>query len=200
MRFGANSLKHREWLAKHICDREGRFLMHDSFKNGSDLLKSLNDRSFDAVVAGVVRASEVKDHISFSSTAGRTWTDIPVGMIRSAERLKIDRGSSYHPTMRIRLEPPSTAEGKLYLDLLTASMLNLAEHLDAVGNLPCSCSPSSIARDDIPPSGPSGTGAWCCKFGKAYACGCYPDGSLLICCGGWEPCTTMGPRAGEFSL
>ena len=174
--------------------------MQETFESGPELLKALKDRSLDTVIAGLVKPSDGNDQVSFSISGGRHWIDIPTKMIRRAERLQIDGTSRTYPAMRLTLQAPSTAEGKVFLELLRASSINLAEHLEVAGDLPCSCGPTSIARDDAPPDGPSGTGQWCCKKGKAYICGCYPDGVPLVCCSEWEPCKTMGPAAGVVMM
>ena len=159
---------------------------------GAELADSLKTGSLRNVIAGIVKDSPTAGQVSFSMSSGRDWTDIPTEMIAKAERLEPGLSGIEYPVVRITLAAPKSDEGRVLLELLLTTMSNLSRHIDAIRGLgPVT---TTIARDDEPPSGPSPTGQWCCVRGKAYACGCYPDGELLICCSEWEPCTTMGPR------
>lgn len=167
--------------------------MEASSITGAELSDALKTGSLRNVIAGVVKDSATEGRVSFSMTNGRDWTDIPTEFIEKAERLETGLSGVEYPVVRITLAQPKSDEGRVLLELLLSTMSNLSKHVDAVQDL--GPGTTTIARDDEPPSGKSPTGQWCCVRGKAYACGCYPDGGLLICCSEWEPCTTMGPRA-----
>lgn len=161
---------------------------------GSELSDALKNGTMSNSIAGLVRQSSTAGYVSFSLTNGSDWTEIPANMIVSAEPVQIALPHLRDPVMRITLAAPKSEEAKVLLSLLRASMANLASQIGAIQDVPSS--PTTIARDDAPPDTRSPTGAWCCVRGKAYPCGSTIDGGLLICCSEWEPCTTMGPRAG----
>lgn len=168
--------------------------MSEKRYTGSDLENALKKGELRSsrCIAGFVKESSVKGYVSFSMTNGRQWIDMPTKMIESAEQLSVISSSIDDPTVRITLREPGDAEAKVLLALLSASMENLARHMEA---------DTVVARQAGGSPSAGGVQWLCCKRGKAYVCGCLPGGVPMLCCDEWEPCPVIkNPLTGVISL
>jgi hypothetical protein len=157
--------------------------------NGSELVAALKkgDLANSAnVISGMVRTSVDEGTVDFSLTNGRQWIPIPVHMIKSAEQVFLKSEVS-NPIVKITFAESKTAETKALLALLLASIENLSRYVGV---------DTQTALRRANNTGTGGTGYLCCK--KAYPCGCYPNGELLICCDEWVPCSVIGSPSTSF--
>lgn|GEM_PF-6850264 len=163
---------------------------------GPELEKALKENTFvssSVSFTGMVKTSEKPAHVQFAIAGCESWVDIPVSLIDQAEHLgKQPCKEHAHPWVRVSLkeskDPLAQLLNALFSQLSQTTTLQPSSSEDA---------DSSIGQLSAKPQG--GTGYLCCKRGKSFLCG-FVGNKPIYCCLEWEPCTTIGTRAGGFSL
>jgi hypothetical protein len=163
---------------------------------GSELEQALKDNtlvSSSVSFTGMVKTSEKQAHVQFAIAGCESWVDVPVSLIAQAEYLgKQPCKDHAHPWVRVSLkeskDPLAQLLNALLSQLSQTTPLQLSAPEDA---------DTFVVQMPAKPQG--GTGYLCCKRGKSFLCG-FVGNRPIYCCLEWEPCTTIGPRAGVFSL
>ncbi len=109
--------------------------MNNRSFSGESLEKALREgglASSQTHLLGMVKQSEKKGHISFTSSGCETWVDIPVGIIERAEQIgqRACRDHS-HPIMEITLKEPKDPEGRTLLALLAQAVSSQLAEMQA---------------------------------------------------------------------
>ena len=98
----------------------------------ADVLKSGALTEAGVSLIGMVKPSEQDDHVSFSLSTCEDWVEIPVTFIKSAESVGNSSCKDHsHPIVRVSFAEPDSAEGKLFLALLSKANQKI-QHLSQV--------------------------------------------------------------------
>jgi hypothetical protein len=187
---------------RHPGHTESRWeaVMRDETFTGDALEKALvNDELSqpELELMGMVKASDQKKHISFTTSGCDDWVDVPTSMIEKAERIGSSRCKDHsHPVFKLTLKQPETPEAHILSALLAQRASGQHAPPIPAGPMqdPWPAGYSEIGRPGslgglpgvrVPsPTNvafwPVGDGRWACKWGPD----CFRLASILRC--HWE--------------